>query len=93
MALFEAGKIKGLYAQAGNMQAGVIVAAQRANIDPSKLVLGGSNCSIEGVTAIEAGTQCASVLQSPIDDGQYAAKAGADPLHGKSGREDAVPAA
>lgn len=76
-------KIKGVYAQADNMLAGVIVAAQRAGIDPSKLVLVGSNCSIEGVTAIEAGTQYASVLQSPIDDGAYAAKAVIDVLDGK----------
>lgn len=76
-------KIKGVYAQADNMLAGVIVAAQRAGIDPSKLVLVGSNCSIEGVTAIEAGTQYASVLQSPIDDGAYAAKAVIDILDGK----------
>jgi len=80
-------KIKGVYAQADNMLAGVIVAAQRANIDPSKLVLVGSNCSIEGVTAIEAGTQYASVLQSPIDDGKYAAKAVADLLDGKTGEK------
>jgi ribose transport system substrate-binding protein len=76
-------KIKGVYAQADNMLAGVIVAAQRAGFEPSKLVLVGSNCSIEGVTAIEAGTQYASVLQSPIDDGIYAAKAVADILDGK----------
>ncbi|MCY1325933.1 Xylitol-binding protein [compost metagenome] len=80
-------KIKGVYAQADNMLAGVIVAAQRANIDPAKLVLVGSNCSIEGITAIEAGTQYASVLQSPIDDGQYAAKAVADVLDGKTGEK------
>lgn len=76
-------KVKGVYAQADNMLAGVIVAAQRAGIDPAKLVLVGSNCSIEGVTAINAGTQYATVLQSPIDDGQYAAKAVADLLDGK----------
>ena len=79
--------IKGVYAQADNMLAGVIVAAQRANIDPSKLVLVGSNCSIEGVSAIEQGTQYASVLQSPIDDGRYAAVAVADLLDGKSGEK------
>ncbi len=76
-------KVKGVYAQADNMLAGVIVAAQRAGIDPAKLVLVGSNCSIEGVTAIEAGTQYASVLQSPIDDGNYAAQAVIDLLNGK----------
>jgi len=68
-------KIKGVYAQADNMMAGVIVAAKRAGIDPTKLVLVGGNCSIEGVNAIEAGTQYASVLQSPVQDGQYAVEA------------------
>lgn len=77
-------KIKGVYAQADNMLAGVIVAAQRAGMDPTKLVLVGSNCSIEGITAIENGTQYASVLQSPIDDGVYAAQAVADVLDGKT---------
>jgi len=75
--------VKGVYAQADNMMAGVIVAAQRAGIDPSKLVLVGSNCSIEGVTAIESGTQYATVLQSPVQDGEYAARAVAELLDGK----------
>ena len=67
--------IKGVYAEADNMLAGVIVAAQRAGKDPAKLVLVGSNCSVEGVKAIGDGTQYGTVLQSPIDDGEYAAKA------------------
>ncbi|TBC54732.1 ATP-binding cassette domain-containing protein [Rhizobium leguminosarum] len=37
-----------------------------------------------GITAIENGTQYASVLQSPIDDGVYAAQAVADVLDGKT---------
>ena len=76
------GKVRGVYAQADNMMSGVIVAAQRAGIDPSSLVLVGSNCSIEGVKAIEAGTQYATVLQSPIDDGKYAADAVVQLLNG-----------
>ncbi len=75
--------VKGVYAQADNMMSGVIVAAKRAGIDPSKLVLVGSNCSIEGVNQIKDGTQYATVLQSPIDDGKYAAKAVIDLLDGK----------
>ncbi len=75
--------VNGVYAQADNMLAGVIVAAQRAGLDPSKLVLVGSNCSIEGVHAISAGTQYATVLQSPVDDGRYAADAVTDLLDGK----------
>jgi ribose transport system substrate-binding protein len=65
------------------MLAGVIVAAQRAGIDPKSLVLVGHNCSIEGVTALENGTQYATVLQSPIEDGIYAAQAVANLLDGK----------
>jgi ribose transport system substrate-binding protein len=75
--------VKGVYAQADNMMSGVIVAAKRAGIDPSKLVLVGSNCSIEGVNQIKDGTQYATVLQSPVDDGKYAAKAVVDLLDGK----------
>ena len=76
-------EVKGVYAQADNMMSGVIVAAKRAGIDPSKLVLVGSNCSIEGVNQINDGTQYATVLQSPIDDGKYAANAVIDLLNGK----------
>ncbi|WP_246725842.1 sugar ABC transporter substrate-binding protein [Rhizobium lusitanum] len=75
--------VKGVYAQADNMMSGVIVAAKRAGIDPAKLVLVGSNCSIEGVNQIKDGTQYATVLQSPIDDGKYAAKAVVDLLDRK----------
>ena len=83
------GKVQGVYAQADNMMSGVIVAAQRAGIDPSSLVLVGSNCSIEGVSAIEAGTQYATVLQSPVDDGLYAANAVIDLLD-ETLKEDAI---
>ena len=76
--------IDGVYAQADNMLAGVIVAAQRADIDPASIVLVGSNCSIEGVTAMEAGTQYASVLQSPIEDGRLAAEAAVSLLNGET---------
>ena len=75
--------VKGVYAQNDSMMAGVIVAAQRAGLDPSKLALVGSNCSAEGVSAIKAGTQYATVLQSPIEDGAFAARAMADLLDGK----------
>ncbi|MFQ6185979.1 sugar ABC transporter substrate-binding protein [Sinorhizobium meliloti] len=76
--------VKGVYAQNDTMLAGVIVAAQRAGLDPSKLVLVGSNCTAEGVAAIKAGTQYATVLQSPVDDGAFAAKAMGDLLDGKT---------
>jgi ribose transport system substrate-binding protein len=76
--------VKGVYAEADNMLAGVIVAAKRQGLDPKKLVLVGSNCSIEGWTNIKAGTQYASVLQSPVDDGNYAGKAVVALLNGKT---------
>lgn len=75
--------VQGVYAQADNMLAGVIAAAERGGIDLADMVLVGSNCSIEGVTAIMAGTQYASVLQSPIDDGALAPRTVADLLDGK----------
>jgi len=55
----------------------------KGGLDPSKLVLVGSNCSSEGVRAISSGTQYATVLQSPVDDGRYAAEAVTDLLDGK----------
>jgi ribose transport system substrate-binding protein len=76
--------VKGVYAQNDTMMAGVIVAAQRAGLDPSKLVFVGSNCNAAGVSGVKSGNQYATVLQSAVDDGQYAAKAMADILDGKS---------
>lgn len=75
--------VKGVYAEADNMCAGVIVAAQRAGLDPSKLVLVGGNFMPEGLKAISDGTMYGSVEQSPIDDGRYAAQAVVDLLDGK----------
>ena len=75
------------------MLAGVIVAAQRAGMDPKTLVLVGHNCSVEGVAALENGTQYASVLQSPIENGTYAAKAVANLLDGAAPARRDLPAA
>ncbi|WP_421725765.1 sugar ABC transporter substrate-binding protein [Bauldia sp.] len=75
--------IQGIYAQADDMLAGAIAAAEQEGIDPLDLVLVGSNCTAEGSDAIIAGIQYASVLQSPIDDGAYAARAIADLLNGE----------
>ena len=76
--------LHGIYAQADNMLAGAIVAADRAGLKPAEMAMVGSNCSIEGYTGMEKGDQYASVLQSPIEDGQFAAKAVIDVLEGKS---------
>jgi ribose transport system ATP-binding protein len=61
-----------------------MIGRERAGRDPKTLVLVGSNCSIEGVNAIKSGTQYATVLQSSIDDGTYAAEAVVDLLDGKA---------
>jgi ribose transport system substrate-binding protein len=74
--------LQGVYAEADNMLAGALTAAKRANL--TKLVSVGSNCSIEGYTNIGAGTQYATVLQSPIEDGQLAAETLIKVLEGES---------
>ncbi|MEE3850940.1 sugar ABC transporter substrate-binding protein [Gordonia sp. LSe1-13] len=75
--------IKGMYSEADNMMAGALVAAKRQGIDPSKLVMVGHNCSIEGYTNIKAGSQYATVLQSPIEDADLAARAAENILAGQ----------
>lgn len=75
--------LKGIYAQADNMLAGALVAAERSGIGPDDIVAVGQNCSIEGYTRIEDGAQYASVLLSPIEDGELAAKAVLDILNDK----------
>lgn len=75
--------IKGMYSEADNMMAGALVAAQRQGIDPTKLVMVGHNCSIEGYTNITAGSQYATVLQSPIEDADLAAHATENILAGR----------
>jgi ABC-type sugar transport system substrate-binding protein len=75
--------VVGVFSEADNMAAGAIVAAQRSGITPSKAVFVGVNWSPEGVSGINAGDQYATVLQSPVLDGQYAATAIADVLAGK----------
>ncbi|OZF01292.1 hypothetical protein CH299_11705 [Rhodococcus sp. 14-2686-1-2] len=67
--------IKGMYSEADNMMAGALVAAERQGIDPASLVMVGHNCSIEGYTNITEGRQYASVLQSPFEDADLAARA------------------
>jgi ribose transport system substrate-binding protein len=78
--------LQGIYAQADNMLAGALTAAQRANL--TDLVSVGSNCSIEGYDNIGKGTQYATVLQSPIEDGQLAAQTVVKILDGQSVQKD-----
>ena len=65
------------------MMAGTMVALQRQGIDPASLAMVGHNCSIEGYNNIEAGLQYGTVLQSPIEDADLAAKAAVAILDGK----------
>jgi ABC-type sugar transport system substrate-binding protein len=75
--------IKGMYSEADNMMAGALVAANRQGIDPSELVMVGHNCSIEGYRNIKAGSQYATVLQSPFEDADLAIEATKDILAGR----------
>lgn len=65
-------EVQGVYSEADNMMAGVLVAARRQGFDPKKLVLVGANCTIEGVTAIRQGDQYATTWQSPVMEANLA---------------------
>lgn len=65
-------EVQGVYSEADNMMAGVIVAARRQGLNPKSLVLVGANCTIEGVTAIRQGDQYATTWQSPIMEARLA---------------------
>lgn len=79
--------VLGVYSHDDDMMKGVITAAQRQGLDPSKLVLVGHNCNPSGLAAIKAGEQYATVGQSPFDDGAFALRAAADLLKGNSGEK------
>jgi ABC-type sugar transport system substrate-binding protein len=75
--------IKGVYAQEDLMAAGAIVAAERAGLTPSSMVFVGSGCEPIGVQLLKSGKLYGTVLQSPMDEAQYAIDGGADVLNGK----------
>ncbi|QND44416.1 substrate-binding domain-containing protein (plasmid) [Rhizobium lusitanum] len=76
--------IKGVYSVEDVMMAGVIVAAQRAGIDPGKLALVGVGCELPGYNNIESGVQYATVLFDARSDALYAVNAVSDLLNGKT---------
>ncbi|WP_172592257.1 sugar ABC transporter substrate-binding protein [Subtercola boreus] len=82
LTLYGKDDLVGIYAEADNMLAGAIVAADRAGYKPGDLTMVGSNCSIEGYTNIESGAQQASVLLSPYDDASLAWQATLKVLQG-----------
>ena len=68
-------KIVGVFAQADNMLAGALVAAERAGYKPgTNLIAVGSDCTIEGYTNIDAGKQYGTNLQDPVVDGKSVAE-------------------
>jgi ribose transport system substrate-binding protein len=75
--------LQGIYGMVDNMTAGAIVAAERAGLDPTKLTLVGSNCTIEGYQNVENKKQFATFMQSSEDDGKLWANTAVDALSGK----------
>ena len=81
---FGSQKIVGVFAQADNMLAGALVAAERAGYRPgTDLVAVGSDCTVEGYTNISAGKQYGTNLQDPVVDGKAVAQATTNVLEGK----------
>jgi len=76
--------VKGVYTENDSQLRGVVTAAQRLGLDPSKLVIIGHGCDSGAVEAISAGKAYATVEQSPFDDGAYAARAAKDLASGKA---------
>ncbi|MGF6539345.1 sugar ABC transporter substrate-binding protein [Paraburkholderia youngii] len=76
--------VKGVYTENDSQLRGVVTAAQRLGLDPSKLVIVGHGCDSGGVEAISAGKAYATVEQSPFDDGAYAARAAQELASGKT---------
>jgi len=76
--------VKGVYTENDSQLRGVVTAAQRLGLDPSKLVIVGHGCDSGAVEAISAGKAYATVEQSPFDDGAYAAKAAKELASGKA---------
>jgi ribose transport system substrate-binding protein len=76
--------VKGIYTENDSQLRGVVTAAQRLGLDPSKLVIVGHGCDSGAVEAISAGKAYATVEQSPFDDGAYAAKAAKQLASGKA---------
>jgi ribose transport system substrate-binding protein len=81
--------IQGIYGMVDNQLAGAIVAAERAGLDPSQLVMVGSNCTNEGQANLTTGKQYASFLQSSAEDGRIWAETGIKAIKGETVPKDA----
>ncbi|RKP57765.1 sugar ABC transporter substrate-binding protein [Pararobbsia silviterrae] len=67
--------VKGVFAENDAELRGVVTAAERLGLDPSKLVLVGLGCDAPVVDLIVAGKAYATIDQSPVEDGAMAARA------------------
>ncbi|MDM0071506.1 sugar ABC transporter substrate-binding protein [Variovorax sp. J31P207] len=79
-----AGKVKGVYAHEDAMMAGAVVAAERANLNPSTMAMVGVGCEPIGVSLIKSGKMYGTVKQSPIDEARYAIDSAVALLDGKT---------
>ncbi len=65
-------QIKGVYAAEDIMMQGVLIAAERAGLDPASMAMIGGGCEPVGIKNIKAGLQYGTVLQSPVDEATFA---------------------
>ena len=64
--------VKGIYSDEDVMMKGVVVAAERAGLDVSKLALVSVGCEPAGVELLKAGKIYATLGQAPADEAKYA---------------------
>ncbi|MBT9383568.1 sugar ABC transporter substrate-binding protein [Pseudooceanicola sp. CBS1P-1] len=76
-------QIKGVYAAEDIMMQGVLIAAERAGMDPTKMAMIGGGCEPVGIQNIKSGKQYGTVLQSPVDEATYAVQSLTDYFNGK----------
>ncbi|WP_102226787.1 sugar ABC transporter substrate-binding protein [Acidimangrovimonas sediminis] len=75
-------EIVGVYAAEDIMMQGVLIAAKRAGLDPTEMAMVGGGCEPVGIKNIKAGLQYGTVLQSPVDEAQYAVQSIVDLFNG-----------
>ncbi|MCA0921440.1 sugar ABC transporter substrate-binding protein [Pseudooceanicola nanhaiensis] len=71
-------QIKGVYAAEDIMMQGVLIAAERAGLDPTQMAMIGDGCEPVGIKNIKAGLQYGTVLQSPVDEATFAVQSMVD---------------
>lgn len=75
-------KVDGVYAAEDLMMEGVIIAAKRSGIDPTKLALVGANCEQQGYDNIKNDIQYATVLSDAYTEAKYTVDATVKLLNG-----------